>query len=236
MPDNHINFVYKLEGDVQEIDVFRLAPTLLAIGELIQESNDEVNPNGRQIGINVKPFREGSFIVDLTIFPGNHLQQLLDILSNPALQQIKTLLEWIGLVVVAPVGAVQVIKFLKGKPKSIEEVGPGQFRYTSIDDRSLTVEGPVHQLISNSSITTNIYRVYAAPMEQMPSVTDVRTFMKDAEDQPMIVTRDEIPAIKDFVTASADATSPVEKVEEQTHYGVYLNPKRGSFDGDPKDW
>src|SRR5437868_15386147 len=98
MPDNHINFVYKLEGDVQEIDVFRLAPTLLAIGELIQESNDEVNPNGRQIGINVKPFREGSFIVDLTIFPGNHLQQLLDILSNPALQQIKTLLEWIGLV------------------------------------------------------------------------------------------------------------------------------------------
>ena len=25
-------------------------------------------------------------------------------------------------------------------------------------------------------------------------------------------------------------------INEHLHPGVYLNPKRGSFDGDPKDW
>lgn len=229
MADNHINFVYKLEGNVQEVDVFKLAPTLLAIGELVQDSNRETNPGGRQIGINVKPFREGSFIVDLTVFPENHLQQLLDLISSPAL------LEWIGLILGTQIGAVQVIRFLKGKPKSVEEVKPGEFRYTSIDDRSVTISAPVHQLISNSSITNNIYRVYAAPMEQLPSVTDVVTYLENAPQTAVTVTREDVPIIKEYVTLSTEQAAP-EKIEEHTHHGVYLNPKRGSFDGDPKDW
>jgi hypothetical protein len=154
--DNHVNFVYKLDGNVSEVDVFKLAPTLLALGELIQQSNSELNPNGRQIGVNVKPFREGSFIVDLSIFPHTNLQQLLDILSSDQIGKVKTLLEWIGLISGGTAGAVRVIKYLNGKPKSVEEVKPGEFRYTGGDDNSITVNASVHQLLSNSSITNNI--------------------------------------------------------------------------------
>jgi hypothetical protein len=59
------HLVYKLEGDIREIDIFKLAPTLLALGGLIQASNRELFPDGQDVGVNVKPFREGSFIVDL---------------------------------------------------------------------------------------------------------------------------------------------------------------------------
>jgi hypothetical protein len=235
MPDNQINLVYKLDGDVHEVDVFQLAPTLLALGELIQESNREVNPGGRQIGVNVKPFREGSFIVDLTVFPQTHLQQFLDLISNHPVDQIKTVLEWVGLIAGTPFGAVQLVKWLKGKPKSVQEVGPGEFRYTAFDDRSITVAAPVHQLISNSNITNNIYKVYAAPIEQQISITDVKTYIEDRQDSEVIITKDEVPALKEYLSDLGEAQG-TEIVKEHTHHGVYLNPKRGAFDGDPKEW
>jgi hypothetical protein len=159
--ENHVNFVYKLEGDVKEIDVFKLAPTLLAIGELIQQGNAQLNPDGRQIGVNVKPFREGSFIVDLTIFPHTNLQQILDMVSSKPVEQVKTLLEWLGMIYAGNKsvrGAVSVIKLLGAKPKTIEQIGPGEFRYSADGDRSITVNAPVHQLLSNSSITNNIFK------------------------------------------------------------------------------
>jgi hypothetical protein len=163
VPDNHVNFVYKLDGDVTEIDIFKLAPTLLALGELIQESHQQVNPEGRQIGVNVKPFRQGSFIVDLTVFPQSNLQQLLDLLNTHPVEQVKTLLEWIGLITggTGVVGVLQLIRWLNGKPKAVDEIKPGEFRYTAGDDKSITVNAPVHQLFSNSSITNHIYQVYA---------------------------------------------------------------------------
>lgn len=235
MPENQLNLVYKLDGEVSEIEVFQLAPTLLALGELIQESNREINPGGRQIGVNVKPFREGSFIVDLTVFPQTHLQQFLDLISTHPADQVKTLLEWIGLIAGTPFGVVQLVKWLKGKPKLVEGVGPGEFRYTASDDRSITVLGQVHQLVSNPNITSNIYKVYAAPIEQRISITDVKTYIQDHQESEVVITKDEVPALREYLE-NADPARDNEVVKEHVHHDVYLNPKRGAFDGDPRDW
>jgi hypothetical protein len=238
MPENHVNFVYKLDGDVQEVDVFKLAPTLLALGELIQESNREVNPSGRQIGVNVKPFREGSFIVDLTIFPQTNLQQVLDLLGGQSAEQVKNLLEWIGLITGSGgiVGVVQLIKWLKGKPKAVDEVKPGEFRYTAGDDKSITVNAPVHQLFSNPKITNHIYNVYAAPMEDQSSVIDVRTYVEGKAETEVLFQRSEVPAIREFRDPSVKTETKNEIVKEHIQEGVFLNPKRGSFENDPRDW
>jgi len=236
MHETHLNFVYKLEGDVREVDVFSLAPTLLALGELIQIGNQEVNPDGRQIGINVKPFREGSFIVDLTVFPQTQFQQLLDLLSTQPAERIKNVLEWLGLVTGTGgiYGVVQLVKWLRGKPKAVDEVKPGEFRYTANDDRSITVNAPVHQLLSNSAITNNIYKVYVTPLENQPFVDDVKTYLSDDEGSAVQINREDAHYIKEF--AGAALTEPAETVKESVHEGVFLNPKRGSFDGDPRDW
>jgi hypothetical protein len=238
MPENHINFVYKLDGDVQEVDVFKLAPTLLALGELIQESNQEVNPSGRQIGVNVKPFREGSFIVDLTIFPQTNLQQVLDLLGSQSVGQVKLLLEWIGLITGSGgiVGVVQLIKWLKGKPKAVDEIKPGEFRYTAEDNRSITVDLHVHQLFSSSRITNHIYKVYGAPMEDQSSVTDIRTYVEGESETEVVFDRSEVPIVREFIDPSATVTSGGDIVKEHVQEGVFLNPKRGSFENDPRDW
>lgn len=239
MPENRVNFVYKLDGDVQEVDVFKLAPTLLALGELIQESNQVVNPSGRQIGVNVKPFRPGSFIVDLTIFPQTNFQQVLDLLSSHSLEEVKNLLEWIGLITGSSggvLGVVQLIKWLKGKPKTVEEVKPGEFRYTGLDDKSITVNAPVHQLFSNARITNHIYNVYAAPMEGKSAVTEVKTYIEGSSSTEVVVNREDVPSIKEFGEALPDQLAPNEITKEHIQQGVYLNPKRGSFENDPRDW
>jgi hypothetical protein len=240
MPDNHLDFVYKLEGDVREIDIFKLAPTLLALGELIQESNRELYPDGKEIGVNVKPFREGSFIVDLSMFPQSHLQQLLEFFTPHSLEQLKTLLEVIGLTAGgttgATVGAVKAIRFLRGKPKTVEEIKPGEFRLTTIDDRSITVDRSVRTLLSNNSITQNIYKIYCGPLEEQPLVDDVKTYLKEDEAAAVVVRRDELPSFREFVNPPPEPIDPAETVKETVHNGVFLNPKRGAFGDDPKDW
>lgn len=237
MAERHLNFVYRLGGDIREIDIFKLAPTLLALGELIQDGNREVNPNGRQIGVNVKPFRQGSFIIDLSVFPDTSLQQIVDIFLPHSIEQLKTLLEVLGLIIGAPIGAVKAIRFLKGRPKSIEEVKPGEFRYTSVEDKSITVNASVHQLLSNSRITNNIYKIYGSPLEESPSITDVSTYLEaDGEKDEVKVTRDDVPIFREYANPSLLPSEVGETVKETLHKEVFLNPKRGSFDGDPRDW
>jgi hypothetical protein len=240
VPENHLNFVYQLEGDVREVDVFKLAPTLLALGQLIQDSNRELYPDGREIGVNVKPFREGSFIVDLSLFPDSNLKQLLDLFTPHSLEQLKTLLEVIGLIgggaTATVVGAVKAMKFLRGRPKSVEEVQPGEFRLSTIDDRSITVGRSTNTLLQNSSITNNIFKIYVEPLEAQPSIEDVKTYLKDHENTAVKFERSEIPNLREFVNPSPTPTDPKETVKETIQHGIYLNPKRGAFGDDPQGW
>lgn len=239
MPDNQVNLVYKLDGDVGEIDVFKLAPCLLALGALIQDSNRELNPAGRQIAVNVKPFRPGSFIVELVLFPSTHLQQVLDLLNSHPAEQIKNLLEWIGLITGSGggvLGLVQLLKWLGGRPKTVEQLGPGEYRYTAGDDRSITVKAPVHQLFSNSTITNNVYQVYVAPMEGQSSVEDIKTYIENEPASAVTVARSDVPVIRESVSPSPTLADVEETTKETLHSGVFLNPKRGAFGDDPKDW
>ena len=164
----------------------------------------------------------------MNLFSPSHLQQFIDFITPHSLEQLNSLLRSIGLISTGigttAIGAVQAIKFLKGKPKSVEEVGPGAYRYTSQDDNSITVDGNVHTLLSNASITQNIYQIYGPPMLDAPSIDDVKTYVEGDEAAAVVVKRDEIPIIKEFAMPSPTPADAAEKVKETMHYGVFLNP------------
>jgi hypothetical protein len=233
-PETHL--VYELEGKIQEIDIFRLAPTLLALGELIRDSNRELFPEGPDLGVNVKPFREGSFIVDLTVVSSSHFQKLIDLLTPHSIEQLEHLLKCIGLVAGASASAIGVFKFLKGKPKSIEEISPGEIRYTAEGGSSVTVNREVHSLLSNATIAKNIYNIYVPPMEAQPSVEGIKTYSEGHEDKAVIVRRDEIPLTDESSQILLQPEEIPDSTKDITHHGVLLNPKRGAFGDDPKDW
>ena len=101
-----IDLIYKLNGDFEDgIDVFELAPVLLSIGQLISESQKILYPDGPPLAVNVRPFKEGSFDIQIILHPVSNIQKILDIIRSPGGSDIKELLQYIGLII-PTVGAV----------------------------------------------------------------------------------------------------------------------------------
>lgn len=229
-----LEFVYQLEGDVDAIDVFQLAPTLLSLGKLIQDSNQILNP-GEKVSVNVRPFRPGSFTVDVLLWVQDpHLQQLAMaglVASAATGKSILDVLKAIGLIADVKNSAIEVIRRLRGTPKAVESVGPGQFRYSADDNTSITVDSSVHQVLQNSSVVQNIQNVYVQPLSS-PKVTGVRSFLPgDEQGSEVRLTKDDVPLMNSFVAGSPDAKPPVTRTSIVT-----LKPSRGSFEGEAGNW
>lgn len=233
----NLDLIYRLDGDEERISmglsVFEIAPILLSVGELIKESNKTIYPTGRDIAVNVKPFRQGSFIIDIVIFSPNNLQQVIDFVNTDGVSHIKILLEWIGILYGSSVSLYKLVKFLKGKPKTVQQISPNEIRYTGEDNNSITVGKEVHQLFQNCTIQTVFYNGFGRPLEQS-GINKIETYL-DEENPPKIeFTNEDAKSLKDYSEAEIPSVDLEEVVENTME--VFLSPKRGSFDADPRQW
>jgi hypothetical protein len=73
-------------------------------------------------------------------------------------------------------------------------------------------------------------------MEEQPFVTDIKTYIEGQAQTEVKVTRDDVPAMKELVDLAPTSLAANEIVKEHVQQGVFLNPKRGSFEGDGRDW
>lgn len=123
-----IHFSIKYDGpalDSHQMDVRELAPALIALSNLLEESNKTAYPNSNEVRVQVKGnFKGGSFGVDL-IAVQTVAQQLVSLLSGPestAAANLHTILGSIGLL--GSGGVIGLIKWLRGKrPSSIRTDG-----------------------------------------------------------------------------------------------------------------
>ncbi len=234
-----VNFIYKLDGaDIDSgVNVFELAPILLSLGELIKESNKTLNPDGRDIAVNVKPFQRGSFIVDIVLFAPNNYQEILDVINNNNVKDIKELLEWIGIVggttYTGGKSLFWLIKKLKGKPGTVEQVKPDEVRYTDENGNTYTVNTKVYQLFSNTKIQNYIYNSYGKPLEN-ENIDNIECYIKDEPETKTIFEKDSLQSIRDYAIAEIPTLSLEEELT--TSMEVFVSPKRGSFDADPRQW
>lgn len=118
--------------DDGEIDVQDLAPALLAMGELIQAANQEINGNKAQISVKVRATAEGSFEVDLALIQSflENTKILFDFAAEnkdgiaAANELTELLFKFVGGTVTMGGGLFALVKFLKGrKPDKIEHNG-----------------------------------------------------------------------------------------------------------------
>lgn len=116
-----------------EIDVQDLAPSLLALGDLIQAANAELNGNTAHVSVKVKTTRTGSFEVDLVVVQSlmEQAATLLDMLAGhkEGIAAADTLADVIlkvtggvvGTAAAAGGGLLALPKWLRGrKPDKIE--------------------------------------------------------------------------------------------------------------------
>jgi L-fucose mutarotase/ribose pyranase (RbsD/FucU family) len=233
---DRFELVYKLDGELKEIDVFKLAPALTGIGEMIQAAHVQLGVE-HGVGVNVKPFGSGSFVVEISLLVKHNLP-ILGAMGlagiGAALSQTKRVLEGLGVIKSEVEGVIGAIKKLGGKPEHVEQIAPNQFQYQA-RERGTIVNGDVHQLMQNPTIQKAVIYVISKLMEQ-DGVTGVETFERGKEAQTKVLVRkSEAHAFQEFGSSVIPSPVPIEeRVSEPVTY--YLKPKRGSFEGEPDNW
>lgn len=235
---NKVNLIYKLNGDFEDgINVFELAPTLLAIGQLISESQKTLFPDKEPIAINVKPFENGSFDVSIMMFAKSNLQQLLSLIRSQSGKDIADVLAFIGLIIVAgtppTITLLKLIKWLKGKPKSIEKENTGDYKYIDNSNNSVSVPVQVHALYQNVNIQQTIYNGIAKPLEN-DKVKNIECSIKNAEETKTLIEKDIIEPLKQY--SLGELPSAEKTIEESNLRKIWVHPRRGSWEGEAKSW
>lgn len=232
--DGSVEFVFKLEGQLRDMSVFELAPTLQAMGVALREANRALFPQSSDLRVAVKPIEEGSYEIHYVL---SYAQEQLPVLAMAAaaapggIGQIAKVLGDLGVIKRTGAGVLDVIGRLRGKPTKAEQVAPTHFTAES-DKGAIAVSGDVKKLLQNSIIIENLNITIAGPA-QKPEVTDVKTYLADDPVETSVtVTKEIASALGDYVK---ELNKPGDETKENVST-VWLNPYRGPFTGEPGSW
>jgi len=235
---NDINLIYKLEGsDLNSVDVLELAPILLSLGKLIQESRSILLPDSNEISVNVRPFEKGSFIVDLSVVFNSNFEQLVDLVKNSSKSDVVELIKTIGLISGSGTASlIGLYKFLKGKPKKIvPDRNAGTFTYVTDDDNSMTVDIKTNALYQSKTVQESMYGAFCRPL-QSHSVDKISSYIKEDHGEPT----DKVEVTKNEASyfEPQDVSKLLDESEEETEQvsEIFLKPKRGSYEGEGYQW
>jgi hypothetical protein len=227
-----VNLIYKLDGDkVEAINVLELAPILLSIGRLVQESRSLLLPDSNEIAVSVKPFREGSFIVDFSIIFKTNYDQFVELVNGHSATEITNLLKQLGLLSGSSISLLRLYKFLKAKPKKILPNQEGTFTYYDSQNNSMTVDVKTHILYQSKTVQESMFNAFGRPL-QTEGINSISSYDSDQPTESEVtVTKSEA----DFFEP-VDASKLLDENETENIAEVYLKPKRGSFEGDAQHW
>lgn len=231
-----VNLIYKLSGsEIDEgIDVFQLSPMLLSFGKLITEAHKTIHPDSQDVAVNIKPFKKGSFEIDIVMFGKSIVGQLIDFVNSTKGQEIKETLEFIGLLSGIPVSALWAIKKLKGRVKSAEKLESGDVRYTSEDNITITVKQEVHKLLQNQDVRDALHQSIARPLENK-DVDSVESYLKEDEVKTKVqYDKEIIEPIRTYLGSPIVESDDVSLIENKRL--LWVHPKRGSYEGEKHSW
>jgi hypothetical protein len=203
-----------------KMDVRDLAPALLAISELCDESFRLLNGHNKRLRVEVQAsFKKGSFGVTLDLV--GLLDHVVDLFSGKAGTAISNLMQMLGFVGVSGatvgVGLIQLVRKLRGrppKPSSLVRLDDGTVRI-DLGDESLIVREDVLRLYADVKVR-NALAAVIAPLAQ-DGIDSFET--RDAHD----VTMEKV--VKDEVLSFA----PPQLIEEEDEQPIIDRVQERAF-------
>lgn len=170
---NTAQFRITYEGDAliqHEMDVKDLAPALLAMGELLEESNLILNGNKTKVLINVKgsPIA-GSFSIDFAIIQDLFTKTLSFFKDSEKVNEVNTILTFLGIAGIIPVGKglIGFIKWLRNrKIKNILKLQTGNLKLTLEDGDTIETREEVIKLYQDTKVRTSLSLIIKQPLDK----------------------------------------------------------------------
>lgn len=192
------NLTLSFKGDAVEngeIDVKDLAPALLALGEVIQAANAEINGNKTQMSVKVRATAKGSFVVDLALLQSmmENMKIFLDFAAEnkdgiSAAKDIAEILFGVGGgVVTLSGGFYYLLKFLKGRKPDKVERKDGDV-YVHVGDQYFVTNEKVIRLAENVAIREHAKKSVASLSEN--GIESISVQQKGSE--PLDINRDDV--------------------------------------------
>jgi len=152
---SRVLFMFQYTGeavDAGTMDVRTLAPALLALGDICEQANDEINGREAKASVNINAFAPGSFIIEF----GLAVSLLGAAAKLLRIDNIKSASEVLDVVK----NVVEIVKALKGKKvQSVTEIGNGMTRLTVEHNHTHDVSDRVFNLIKKRSIQHDVKHI-----------------------------------------------------------------------------
>lgn len=173
-----------------EMDVRELAPALLALATLFEETNSILNKERAKITLNVKgSFKTGSFGFELSVVQ-DLFQSFLNFGSKTEIQSAATIATLLGFIVGGNLkqGLIQVIHWIRGRKIDKVEI-KDSIVILYIGDEFLEIEEKVLQLLRNQKIRQAMEDAIKKPLEH--DGIDSFGFAESCEKKISVISKEE---------------------------------------------
>ncbi len=164
------NFSLKYDGPAltsNEMDVKDLAPALLAVGEVLEESNRLINGDRVAITVNIRATDKGSVVVELAALQ-TILQQAAGLFNSDGVNAVLNVKEILALLGIGGGGGlIALIKWMKGRElKNVTTVDVGNFRLELSDGEAKVVSKTEIELFSALRIRKSLETIIHNPLQK----------------------------------------------------------------------
>lgn len=216
------SIVYKFEGvdPADGVDAIALADAIGGLTRTLSESACAIGMNG-DLSVKVRPFRKGSFIVDMFV---DFFQPVVDLLTSQESNAVTNLLAIIGLGY-GTNGAIGVVRKLRGKTREFVDNGDGTYTYG--DE---TVSADVHNVLQSSNVAQNLEKCIAGPLIGSIKATSVSVTVVGT-DNPMTFSKEDVPYFVEHRGNASQSKNDGDATTSHIMHGIWLNPVSGNYDG-----
>ena len=229
--------VYRICGVDPETGVGaqELAKVLSSFSGLVRETVTVLGCQD-EVSIKVRPFREGSFIVE---FATEVASGLLGFLSSSEGGALSTGLAILGFLGGGSATLPAIVRKVRGRVDRFSDNGDGSYTYGSGDD-AVTVDEDTHRVVQSQKVAEQYTTAAMGPIVGSINAQSVQIYVGDphtppAAGYPATFTQEDgepLATYRKVATGNSDMLDEVtsEKTSFEMH-GVILHPASGSYDG-----